>query len=100
MLLEKHNQPVLHATGPMFLDSVLQKNEFPVYALPCENFQRLPYNQRKHSPFLSQLHREVLGRLYPMKGCGKFTDLKCQFARHHNTATYLADTGLINLLWT
>lgn len=99
-LAKFHDKPVLHATGPMFLDSVLSHTKYPSYALPCENFQRLPYNERKNSPFLSQFHREFLGRLYPMKNCGVFQEKTCQFARHHNTATYLKDTGLVNLLWT
>jgi len=48
---------------------------------------------------MSRLHREVLGRLYPMKSCGDFHDPVCHFGRHHNTASYLPETGVLNLLW-
>merc|ERR1712232_97248 len=102
VLVDKHDAPILRATGPMFLDTVLKQAKEPFYALPCENFHRMPFNQNEGevSPFFSRLHREILGRFYPMKQCGDFHDTKCQFGRHHNTASYLKDTGVINLLWT
>jgi len=101
VLVERHNAPVLKATGPMFLDEALKRAKHPYHSLPCENFQRLPFHQHldETSPFMSRLHREILGRLYPMKSCGNFHDPVCHFGRHHNTASYLPETGVINLLW-
>ena len=103
LLIERRNRPVLHATGPMFLDALLKHATEPLHILPCENFQRLPLHLSKEeevSPFMSQLHRELLGRLVPMKYCGDYHDDTCQYGKHHNTASYLSDTGVLNLLWT
>lgn len=102
VLMEKGDEPVLKATGPMFLDAMITRNEEPYHMLPCENFQRMPFVQEEGevSPFISRLHRNVLGRLMPMKYCGEFKDMSCQFGKHHNTASYLAETGILNLIWT
>eukprot|EP00516_Mucochytrium_quahogii_P012149 CAMPEP_0203805676 /NCGR_PEP_ID=MMETSP0100_2-20121128/14375_1 /ASSEMBLY_ACC=CAM_ASM_000210 /TAXON_ID=96639 /ORGANISM=" , Strain NY0313808BC1" /LENGTH=371 /DNA_ID=CAMNT_0050714237 /DNA_START=398 /DNA_END=1510 /DNA_ORIENTATION=+ len=100
MLVEAFSKPVLSATGPVFLDNVIKRNDHPIHALPCENFQRIPLGEHDKSPYLTLLHREVLGRIYPMKQCGDYTNLQnCQLGRHHNTASYLKDTGLLELLW-
>jgi len=100
ILMEQFGKPVLTATGPVFLDITIKTNAEPFYALPCENFHRIPLGEQDQSPFLTLLHREVLGRIFPMKQCGSYKDLTCQLGRHHNTASYLKDTGLFNLLWT
>jgi len=106
----------------MFLDALLKHATEPLHLLPCENFQRLPLHltaEEEVSPFMSQLHRELLGRLVPMKYCGDYHDDRCQYGKHHNTASYLScvlacalpaigetdrralsDTGVLNLLWT
>ena len=103
LLDERKAKPVLQATGPMFLDAMMRRAKEPFAFLPCENFQRLPLHlsrEEEVSPFMSQLHRELLGRLAPMKFCGDYhaTDT-CQYAKHHNTASYLSDTGVLKLLW-
>jgi len=103
LLLERKNKPVLQATGPMFLDALMKRATEPFNLLPCENFQRLPLHLSKEedvSPFMSQLHRELLGRLAPMKYCGDYHNAECQYGKHHNTASYLPDTGVLKLLWT
>ncbi|GBG34369.1 Inositol phosphoceramide mannosyltransferase 2 [Hondaea fermentalgiana] len=78
-LVKQFGKPVLAATGPVYLDITIKTNPHPWYALPCENFHRIPLGEQDQSPFLTLLHREVLGRI---------------------SASYLADTGLFNLLWT
>ena len=102
LLVEHHNMPVLHATGPNLISDALDLTQEFHHTLPCENFQRMPFYQNKKakSPFISRLHREVLGRLFPMKQCGDFHDPVCNFGRHHNTASYLPDTGVMALMWT
>lgn len=103
LLIERSHKPVLQATGPMFLDALMKHSKETFALLPCENFQRLPLHlssEEEVSPFMSQLHREVLGRLAPMKSCGDYHSPKCQYGKHHNTASYLGETGVINLLWT
>jgi len=103
LLMERKDKPVLQATGPMFLDALMKRATEPFTLLPCENFQRLPLHLSKEedvSPFLSQLHRELLGRLAPMKYCGDYHKSECQYGKHHNTASYLGDTGVLALLWT
>lgn len=103
VLLERKDKPVLHATGPMFLDALMKRAKETYTLLPCENFQRLPLHLSKEeevSPFMSQLHRELLGRLVPMKYCGDYHNKECQYGKHHNTASYLPDTGVLKLLWT
>jgi hypothetical protein len=104
LLQERKDKPVLQATGPMFLDALMKRATESFYLFPCENFQRLPLHLSKEeeaSPFMSQLHRELLGRLAPMKYCGDYHQPEsCQYAKHHNTASYLADTGVLKLLWT
>jgi len=77
----------------MFLDALLKHATEPLHLLPCENFQRLPLHltaEEEVSPFMSQLHRELLGRLVPMKYCGDYHDDRCQYGKHHNTASYLS----------
>jgi len=98
VLMEDHEKPVLASTGPVFLDKVIGTNKEPYAKLPCEIFHRIPLGELKESPFLTLLHRELLGRIYPMKQCGNYDDMKCQVGRHHNTATYINDTGLLGLL--
>jgi len=103
LLLERKDKPVLQATGPMFLDALMKRATETFTLLPCENFQRLPLHLSKEeevSPFMSQLHRELLGRLAPMKYCGDYHNPECQYGKHHNTASYLPDTGVLKLLWT
>mmetsp|Transcript_20509 Transcript_20509/g.40320 ORF Transcript_20509/g.40320 Transcript_20509/m.40320 type:complete len:377 (-) Transcript_20509:2069-3199(-) len=99
-LVKQFGKPVLAATGPVYLDITIKTNPHPWYPLPCENFHRIPLGEQDQSPFLTLLHREVLGRVFPMKQCGDYNDFACHQAKHHNTASYLADTGLFNLLWT
>jgi len=100
ILVAEHDKPVLSATGPVFLDTTVRTNFEPFHKLPCENFQRIPLGEHDDSPFLTLFHRELLGRLFPMKQCGEYHDKECQFARHHNTASYLKDTGVLKLIWT
>lgn len=103
LLLERKDRPVLQATGPMFLDALMKRATETFALLPCENFQRLPLHlsaEEEVSPFMSQLHRELLGRLAPMKYCGDYHKNECQYGKHHNTASYLPDTGVLKLLWT
>ena len=103
LLLERKDKPVLQATGPMFLDTLMKRVTEPFNLLPCENFQRLPLHlsaEEEVSPFMSQLHRELLGRLAPMKYCGDYHNAECQYGKHHNTASYLPETGVLKLLWT
>jgi hypothetical protein len=103
LLIERKDKPVLQATGPMFLDALMKRVTEPFNLLPCENFQRLPLHlsaAEEVSPFMSQLHRELLGRLAPMKYCGDYHNPECQYGKHHNTASYLPDTGVLKLLWT
>jgi len=103
LLIERKDKPVLQATGPMFLDSLMKRVTETYSLLPCENFQRLPLHlsaEEEVSPFMSQLHRELLGRLAPMKSCGDYHNNECQYGKHHNTASYLPDTGVLKLLWT
>lgn len=102
LLLERKDKAVLQATGPMFLDVLLKRATESYTLLPCENFQRLPLHlsaDEEVSPFLSQVHRELLGRLTPMKSCGDYHNKECLYGKHHNTASYLPDTGVIKLLW-
>lgn len=102
LLLERKDRPVLQATGPMFLDALMVRATETFALLPCENFQRLPLHlsaEEEVSPFMSQLHREVVGRLAPMKSCGDYHNDACQYGKHHNTASYLSDTGVFKLLW-
>ncbi len=67
--------------------------------LPCELFHRIPYGEHGDSPWLSQLHRETLGRLTPMKFCGRIDDDTCHLGKHHNTAVYLSTTGVFKLIF-
>jgi hypothetical protein len=99
VLMKDASAPVLSSTGPVFLDNMIKTAKHPYWALPCENFQRLPMGETQNSHFISQLHREVLGRLAPIKSCGYYANTQCHFAKHHNTATYLKDTGVIQLIW-
>ena len=97
LLMERSKMPVLLATGPMFLDVLIKKATETFHVLPCENFQRLPFSvaaDDDHSPFLSKLHREIFGRLMPMKYCGDYHKAECQYGKHHNTVSYIKDTGI------
>ena len=112
-LVAKVGKPVLQSTGPVLLDSAVLAAERapeapreeaaarfnPVETLPCELFHRIPLGEHDQSPWLTLLHREVLGRWYPMRSCGDYNDAVCQFGKHHNTASYLAETGLIKLIF-
>lgn len=92
---------VMEATGPKLIDTVRSYSKEPVHVLPCQNFQRINLGS-KVSPALAQFHKELLGRVFPMKQCGNFADTSensCQFARHHCSASYLSETGLWDLLW-
>merc|ERR1711916_253140 len=92
---------VLQSTGPNFIDSVIERlqDKSVVHVLPCENFHRLPYHQHRNelSPFMSRFHRETVGRIFPMKYCGNFHELSCNFGLHHNSASYLPETGVSGL---
>jgi hypothetical protein len=102
LLLQLKDKPVLSATGPVFLDSLMREATEEYTLLPCENFQRLPLHlssEEEVSPFMSQLHREVAGRLAPMKWCGDYHNNECQYGKHHNTASYLPETGIIKLMF-
>ena len=98
LLKERKHMPVLLATGPIFLDVFLKNAKDPYHVLPCENFQRLPFGlseDEDHSPFHTKWHREFFGRMMPMKYCGNFHDSQCQYGKHHNTVSYLKDTGVL-----
>jgi len=74
----KDNKSTLAATGPVLLDTARRNSQHPVYILPCENFQRIPFAEK------GGWQR----RFYPMKQCGDYENDYCQFAKHHNTAVY------------
>mmetsp|Transcript_21165 Transcript_21165/g.46040 ORF Transcript_21165/g.46040 Transcript_21165/m.46040 type:complete len:254 (+) Transcript_21165:679-1440(+) len=99
-LIRKRAAPILQSTGPMLLDSVLVNMKEDWMYLPCEIFHRIPLGELQNSPYATLFHREVLGRFFPMKSCGNFNDNMCQVGKHHNTASYLADVGLVKLLWS
>jgi hypothetical protein len=117
-LTAKAGKPVLQSTGPVLLDSAVLvaaaaerkrgpgadasgavERFNPVETLPCELFHRIPLGEHDQSPGLTLLHREVLGRWFPMRSCGDYKNPTCQFGKHHNTASYLAETGLIKLIF-
>jgi len=119
LLLERRDRPVLHATGPSFVDAVMDAtasytsetsagtssssspSSTPYhYTLPCENFHRIPAYSSSNdaaeaatiSPWFTRLwNHQLLGRMYPMKYCGDFrkVDGDCQFGRHHNAVTWM-----------
>ena len=64
VLVSEYTKPVLSATGPVFLDTTVKTNKEIYHKLPCENFQRIPMGEHEQSPFLTLLHREILGRLF------------------------------------
>jgi hypothetical protein len=99
-LLEQADKPILQSTGPVLLDVAMETTQHTWKVLPCELFHRIPLNEYSNSPFLTLLHREVLGRVYPMRSCGSYTDDRCQYGKHHNTASYLKDTGIAALLFS
>jgi len=99
-LLQKHkDKRVLAATGPQLMDVALRNTQHAVHILPCENFHRIPLGERQHSPFVTDMVREVFGRMYPMKQCGRYDDTACHFARHHNTAVYVTESTWWELIW-
>lgn len=93
-LTQSAHKSVLHATGPKFLDSMMNKSDHPVYTLPCENFHRIPYGELKDSRWTAVIGRELLTRIVPMnKHCGYFKqEESCQFGKHHNAAGWTTDS--------
>lgn len=92
----KGGTAVFQATGPQFLDKVLRAQPpGSFYTLPCENFHRVPFVQGagEESPFITRVGHHTLARFFPMKYCGDFSQQQCQFGKHHNAVTYLAETG-------
>lgn len=91
---ENAHKSVLHATGPSFLDGMMESSKHPVYTLPCENFHRIPYGELKESRWTAVFGREVITRLVPVnKNCGYFKEEdSCQFGKHHNAASWTAES--------
>mmetsp|Transcript_7480 Transcript_7480/g.11397 ORF Transcript_7480/g.11397 Transcript_7480/m.11397 type:complete len:711 (+) Transcript_7480:463-2595(+) len=90
------HKSVLHATGPSFLDGMMETSKHPVYTLPCENFHRIPYGELKESRWSAVIGREVITRLVPVnKHCGYFKEEdSCQFGKHHNAAGWTTESFL------
>ena len=93
-LAENADMAVLHATGPVFLDTMMDTSKHPVYTLPCENFHRIPYGELKNSKWTAILVRELVTRIVPMsKHCGYIDEENsCQFGKHHNTAAWTTES--------
>ena len=81
-LIQNREKSLLSATGPKLMDKALQSSTHPVHILPCENFHRIPLGESQLSPFVTDMVRELLGRIYPMKQCGMYEDDACHFAEH------------------
>lgn len=94
VLKEKVGSPVLSPRGPVMLDVLMKRTKREYTILPCELYHRIPLGEMDKSPLITLLHRETLGRFYPMRYCGDFRDKQCHFGRHHNTAAYLSETGV------
>ena len=96
--LEKNrNKAVFASTGPNLFDNI-EDSEYNI--LDCRMFQRIPH-EFSETLFLNYLHRESLGRVYPMKNCLQFDDPLCpEFTRHHALGSYFYKTGLKALLWS
>lgn len=103
LLVQHQDKRVLSSTGPQLLDVAMKSCNSTlqnIHVLPCENFHRIPMGDGKSSPFITKLVRGVLARTYPMKQCGSFQEKdKCHFARHHNTAVYVAESTWWDLIW-
>ena len=91
------DESVFRSTGPNLFDSV---DTTDYYLLDCRLWQRLPH-ENSATILLNHLHRETLGRAYPMKDCLTFGDKDCpEYARHHAFASYFHQTGLRALIWS
>lgn len=96
LLEQQRDERVYRSTGPNLFDSV-DMSEY--YLLDCRMYQRIPH-EMSETYWMNHLHRETLGRLYPMKDCLNFGDNSCpEYARHHALGSYVKDTGLKSLLW-
>lgn len=94
---------VLTSTGPSMLDDAMllynrategrKKVDGAVHVLPCELFHRIPRGNWE-TTWSQILAREVLTRLIPMKGCGRFQDGNCEITRHVSTASWTSSTSL------
>ena len=93
-LAQNADMAVLHATGPKFLDEMMDTSKHPVYTLPCENFHRIPYGELNDSKWTAVLVRELVTRIVPMsKHCGYINEENsCQFGKHHNTAGWTSES--------
>lgn len=93
-LAQNADMSVLHATGPKFLDMMMDTSKHPVYTLPCENFHRIPYGELNDSKWTAVLVRELVTRIVPMsKHCGYINqENSCQFGKHHNTAGWTSES--------
>jgi len=103
LVANSEKEEVLEATGPQLLDSAIQLSSQETFVLPCENFQRVPLGEYGETLFTTIIDREIMFRLKPIsKHCGLYSDLKCQFGRHHNTVSYRTTSGRvlwISFLW-
>jgi mannosyltransferase OCH1-like enzyme len=87
---------VLEATGPILLDQAARVSSHTTHVLPCENFQRVPLGEYSETQVNTIIEREIMFRLKPIsKHCGYYSDLKCQFGRHHNTVSYRTPMGRV-----
>ena len=86
-LIRNKDKSILSATGPKLMGTALKSSRHAVHFLPCENFHRIPSGESR----LTDIPRDVYGKFYPMKKCGSYENKSCQFAKHHNTASYVAD---------
>ena len=96
-LHEVRDAAVFRSTGPNLFDAIDSEQ---YYLLDCRLWQRMPH-ESSSTIILNHLHRETLGRAYPMKNCLTFGDKTCpEYARHHAYASYFHETGLRALLWS
>lgn len=93
-LAQSAHRSVLHATGPKFLDAMMDSSNHPIYTLPCENFHRIPYGELKESKWTAIVVREFLTRIIPLrKHCGYYQqENSCQFGKHHNAASWTSES--------
>ena len=93
-LAKNAHRSVLNATGPKFLDRMIDSTKHPVYTLPCENFHRIPYGELNESKWMVVFARELVTRVVPMsKHCGFFRqENSCQFGKHHNIGGWTSES--------
>jgi mannosyltransferase OCH1-like enzyme len=86
---------ILEITGPILMDQAIESSSHPAYILPCENFQRVPLGEYSETLPMIIVQREMTFRLQRLNGkhCGFYSDNRCHFGKHHNTASYVTTRG-------